>query len=365
MANNEEKEPGIRETLKSDIYDQGLFNNLVNDLKDIIDFYLAQSLKERLKGMNPIKKAFYYVFWILKSMILKLNPVRRLLLLIGILLLITANEISFEFMSLSFNSNWDQIGGIIMLLVLMLELKDKLLAKDELSAGRKIQEALMPEQNPYLEGWSVWLYSQPANEVCGDLVDFVKVDEQRSLLLMADVAGKGLNAALVTAKLQAMIRALAPDYNDTNLIHKVNNTFYRESLRSIFATLFFIECTSINNEVKIVNAGHLPALVLKKNDIKELPKGSTALGLMKNADYKLHTETIDMGEVLVVFSDGVTEARNKQGEFYGTERFKSYLLNKNELSASEIGNNIISEINRFSSDSRLNDDLSLIILKKK
>jgi hypothetical protein len=364
MVNNTEKEPGFRETLKSDLYDQGLFKNLINDLKDIIDFYLAPSSKEMLKKMNPVKRAFFYVFWILKSMFLKLNPVRRLLLLIGFILLLTANNISFGTRHSSVSSNWDQVGGLIMLVVLMLELKDKLLAKDELSAGRKIQEALMPEQNPYLDGWSVWLYSQPANEVCGDLVDFVKVDEDRSLLLMADVAGKGLNAALVTAKLQTMIRALAPDYNDTDLIHKVNNTFYRESLRNIFATLFFIECTKGNNEIKIVNAGHLPAFILKKNEIRELQKGNTALGLMKNADYKLQMESIETGEVLVVFSDGVTEARNKQGEFFGTDRLKSLLLNKNDITASNIGNKIIDEINRFSSDSRLNDDLSVIILKK-
>jgi sigma-B regulation protein RsbU (phosphoserine phosphatase) len=278
--------------------------------------------------------------------------------------MLTANNISFSSRHSSVSSNWDQLGGALMIVVLMLELKDKLLAKDELSAGRKIQEALMPEQNPYLEGWSVWLYSQPANEVCGDLVDFIKVDDNRSVLLMSDVAGKGLNAALVTAKLQAMIRALAPDYNDINLIHKVNNTFYRESLRSIFATLYFIECINGNKEIKIVNAGHLPAFVLKENEITELSKGNTALGLMNNADYVLHTVSIEPGEVLVVFSDGVTEARNKHGEFFGSDRLKSLLLNINKMSVSNIGNNIIDEINQFSSDSRLNDDLSLIILKK-
>jgi sigma-B regulation protein RsbU (phosphoserine phosphatase) len=128
--------------------------------------------------------------------------------------------------------------------------------------------------------------------------------------------------------------------------------------------LFFIECKKGNEEIKIVNAGHLPAYVLKKNEIRELPKGNTALGLLKNADYELHLESIESGEVLVVFSDGVTEARNKQGEFFGTDRLKSLLLNKNDESASNIGNKIIDEINRFSSDSRLNDDLSVIILKK-
>lgn len=364
MAVNSDKEPGFRETLKSDMYDQGFFKNLMNDLRDIIDFYLAPSSKEMLKKMNPIKRMFFYIFWIVKSMILKLTPVRRLLILIGILMLVTANTISIRTSHLSVNSNWDQIGGALILLVLMLELKDKLLAKDELSAGRKIQEALMPEQNPYLQGWSVWLYSQPANEVCGDLVDFFKPDEEKSLILMADVAGKGLNAALVTTKLQAIVRSLAPDYNDVNLIAKVNNTFYRESLRNIFATLFYIECLNDGSELKIVNAGHLPAFVLKNNEIKELPKGNTALGLMKNAEYKLHIEKIEAGEVLVVFSDGVTEARNKQGDFFGLDRLKTLLLNKNNQPVSSIGNNILDEINRFSSDSRLNDDLSLIVMKK-
>ncbi len=297
-------------------------------------------------------------------MILKLTPIRRLLLLAGILFLVTANKIVLFDEELSISSNWDQFGGIIIILVLMLELKDKLLAKDELTAGRKIQEALMPEESPYLEGWSVWLYSQPANEVCGDLVDFFKVDDERTILLMSDVAGKGLNAALLTAKLQAIIRALAPDNKENLLISKVNSTFYRESLRNIFATLLYMEIKKDNDVIKIVNAGHLPPYIIRGDQILEMKKGHTALGLIKNTEYKIQTESFDTGDMIVVFSDGVTESRNSKGEFFGNERLKSNILQNKNTTVNNLGNKLLNEINIFSSDTRQSDDISLIILKK-
>lgn len=358
------REPGLRETIKSDLYDTGLFNNLREDIKDIKNFYLSSEDKLKLRQMNPLKKIFYYLYWIIKNMILKLTPTRRLLLLGGILLLLTANKIVLLDSELKISSNWSLFGGIIIIIVLMLELKDKLLAKDELSAGRKIQEALMPEESPYMDGWSIWLYSKPANEVCGDLVDFFQPEDNRTLILMSDVAGKGLNAALLTAKLQAIIRSLANEYKGNSLISKVNAVFYRESLRKIFSTLLFIEIDKGSDDIKIVNAGHLPPYFVKDGKIIEMEKGNTALGLLKNAEYKLHTENLKKGEVIVIYSDGVTESKNKKGEFYGQDRLKNCISINNNLSVNNLGNTILNDIVDFSKDTRQNDDLSLIIIKK-
>lgn len=362
--NTENKEPGFRETLKSDLYDTGLFNNLKYDIKDIISFYLSNSDKERLNKMNPLKRIFFYIYWILKNMILKLTPTRRLILLAGILFLITANKIVIYKSELSISSNWSMFGGVLIILVLMLELKDKLLAKDELSAGRKIQEALMPDKSPRLDGWSIWLYSQPANEVCGDLVDFFELEENRTLIFMSDVAGKGLNAALLTTKLQAIIRSLANDYKEKQLISKVNSIFYRESLRSIFATLLFIEIEKGSHSLKIVNAGHLPPYIMKDEKLYEMEKGHTALGLLKNTEYKLQLENFKRGDMIVIFSDGVTESKNKNGDFFGAERLKASIINNHKISVNNLGNLILNEINIFSKDTRQNDDISLIIIRK-
>src|SRR5512138_3275825 len=92
--------------------------------------------------------------------------------------------------------------------VLMLELKDKLLARSELEAGRTVQLALMPDRPPVVPGWDIWLYSRSANDVGGDLVDYLQIDPQRLGVMLGDVAGKGLPAALLMAKLQATLRAL-------------------------------------------------------------------------------------------------------------------------------------------------------------
>ena len=246
----------------------------------------------------------------------------------------------------------------------MLELKDKLLAKDELSAGRKIQEALMPDKSPRLDGWSIWLYSQPANEVCGDLVDFFELEENRTLVFMSDVAGKGLNAALLTTKLQAVIRSLANDYKGKQLISKVNSVFYRESLRSIFATLLFIEIEKGSDSLKIVNAGHLPPYIVKDEKLYEMEKGHTALGLLKNTEYKLQLENFKRGDMIVIFSDGVTESKNKKGDFFGAERLKTSIIKNLNISVNNLGNLILNEINAFSKDTRQSDDISLIIIKK-
>jgi hypothetical protein len=365
-TNKAQEEPGFRNTIKEDLYEDSLFKNFYRDIKELKEFYISAEKKKQLETMNPFKRGFFLTVWILKSMILKLTPTRRLLLLVGLILIfISGNfEIGSYDADIKVSMSRALFGGAIVLFVLMLELKDKLLARDELEAGRKIQQALMPDQNPYLEGWSVWLYSRSANEVCGDLVDFLHIDDKRTGILMADVAGKGLNAALLTTKLQATIRALAPDYDALNLVTKVNNIFFRENLRNIFASLIYFEVVPGTGTLKIVNAGHFPAIVFNKDGVKELEKGGIALGLMKSAEYKDYDYEIKSGDIIIAYSDGVTEARTEKGEFYGSPRLFSLLSGLYNKSVNEIGSSIIDSIEKFMLDARLSDDLSIIVLKK-
>lgn len=366
MMNREAKhsEPGFFKTLESDLNANEMTKDFSQDMNDIIEFYVTSENKEKLKKMNPLKRAFFYIVWILKSMVLKLNPMRRVMLLLSGLLIITSMRFQIDEHNFSFTLDSSMLGCMILVVLMMLELKDKLLAKDELVAGRKIQEALMPEETPYLDGWTLWLYSKPANEVSGDLVDFFYVDENRATLFVTDVAGKGLHAALMTSKLQAIIKALAPDYKTNELISKVNSTFYREKLRKMFASLFFVEITKGSNTIEMVNAGHLPAYILRDNNITETPHGETALGLMKKAEYSVFREEFKEGNIVVIYSDGITDAKNKAGEFYGNEKMKSVILQNKELSAKALGEKILDNINQFTEQTRQNDDISIIVMKK-
>ncbi len=357
-------EPGFLKTLESDLNVNEMTNDFSQDMNDIIEFYVTSENKEKLKKMNPLKRGFFYVVWILKSMVLKLNPMRRVMLLASAFFIITSIKIQFEELGVFFTTDLSMLGCMILFILLMLELKDKLLAKDELVAGRKIQEALMPEDTPYLDGWTLWLYSKPANEVSGDLVDFFYVDDDRATLFVSDVAGKGLHAALMTSKLQAIIKALAPDYKANELISKVNRTFYKEKLRKMFASLFYVEINKGSNKIEMVNAGHLPAYILRDNQITESPKGETALGLIKHAEYSVFKEEFNTGNIVVIYSDGITDAKNRAGEFYGNDKMKSVILQYKELSAKSLGEKILENIDQFTGQTRQNDDISIIIMKK-
>jgi sigma-B regulation protein RsbU (phosphoserine phosphatase) len=248
----------------------------------------------------------------------------------------------------------------------MLELKDSLLAKDELKAGKSIQEALMPERNPEVPDWDIWLFTKPANDVGGDLVDFQKLGENRYSAAIGDVAGKGLGAALMMAKLQATLRALAPNFSSLpELGQKINDILHRDRVPKSFASLVYFEFSSSNNKIKIFNAGHMPPVILRKTDVEEMPKGDVALGLMPGTNYVESVLELNKNDSLIVYSDGLTEAQNEYEGFFGQKKLLGILPNLYELSASKIGDHILSEVKQFVGNAPVHDDLSLVIIKRK
>ena len=356
----------LRNTIKSDFKKGNFWNNLRREFRNLKDFYIDAEKCDELKRMNIFSKAFFYVWWIFKSMILKLTTLRRILLLTGIVLIFVAKiNIGLDSdNSVSILIRGGFLGGAIILFVLMLELKDKLIAKDELDAGRQIQNALKPEECPQIDGWSAWLFTKPANEVGGDFVDFLKINNNRIIISVADVAGKGMKAALLTTKLQATVRALAANYGIENIVGKVNEIFRRDSLRNIFASLLYLELKPDSGQLAYVNAGHIPPVIVKSNTVDIMPKGEPALGLFKTYTYSIQSVNINQGDIFVAYSDGLTEARNEKGFFYGNDRFVNLLSTLRHLSPEKIGNNIISEVEKFTGDAPVNDDLSVVILKR-
>ncbi|MFA5403614.1 MAG: PP2C family protein-serine/threonine phosphatase [Ignavibacteria bacterium] len=361
--NNSYKEPRLRNTLKEDFKTGGFFRTFRRDIKDLKEYYISEENHKRLSQMNLIKRVFVFSWWLLKSMILKLTPFRRIVLVTGILFLIVRFNVSSDGNETSANSYL--FGVLLILFLLMLELKDKLLARDELEAGRQIQNALMPEELPQFSGWSLMLFTRSANEVSGDMVDFIRIEPGKAGLLIADVAGKGLKAALLTTKLQATVRSFVEDMEIEKLVSKVNDIFYRDSLRNIFASLLYLEISENSGQLKYVNAGHLPPLLIGMNGLKEMSKGGAALGLMKDINYYENSLELNSGEFLFAYSDGLTEARNESGFFYGTERLINLLSHlKNINSAKEIGDAVIADMDKFSGDFSNNDDLSILIVKR-
>lgn len=350
----------IYKTLRDDVRSTRAYSTFRKESSDITNFYLTNDQREQLKTMKRVNGSLHITGWVLKAMFYKLTPFRRLLFVLGALLII---GVQYSGSNLNINGS-AFLGGVLLVLVILLELKDKLLAHDELEEGRHIQELLMPERKPSINGWSVWLYTRSANEVCGDLIDFLRMENGRVGLAVADVAGKGLHAALLTTKLQATIRAFAYDTQSlSTFIEKVNTIFHRDSPSHLFASLFYLDFNERNGSVSFVNAGHLPALLHRNGSVEETGKGNLALGLANTAAYHEQKVELNSGDLFLLFSDGLTEAKNEQGEFFGKERLIQ-LLRTATGTSEQIGSLILRTVDRFIGTQKASDDLSLIILKK-
>jgi len=255
------------------------------------------------------------------------------------------------------------LGGLLILCVLMLELKDKLTATDELKEGRAIQVALLPENRPDIPGWTVWVHSVPANDVGGDLVDVLPEEGDRWLLALGDLAGKGLPAALMMAKLQASLRALASEIPGLpGLAGRLNGILCRDGVRTRFASLVLTRVRANRPEITLVNAGHMPPIHVRADGAMALPKGGMALGLKETVTYVEQTVTMAPGDLFIVYSDGLTEAMDRTGRFYGTRRAMELFATLHGLSAEQAAERIGNDLRRFLDGAVPADDYSLLIL---
>lgn len=363
--NNQNSHSKLGRQVMRDLKRGDLGRALKRDLSDLYNFYLTDEDRLELSKMGRLKRSLVLVWWLLKGLILKLPPLRRLLLLLALLCFVEGG-MQFKFGEhFSLDMNLTPASVVLLLIVLMLELKDKLLAKDELELGRRVQMALMPEACPEIPGWDVWFFTRPANDVGGDLVDCIQLAEGRWGLALGDVSGKGLGAALLMAKLQSTLRAIATDEEGLAAFGaRLNRILCRDGLPGKFATLAFLEASAGSGRVRLLNAGHLPPLLVKAGKTESLKPVAPPLGIFPDAVYQEQSIDVEPGEMLIVYSDGVTEAHDARWEFYGDERLVGMLPAAGALTAKEAGELIVNSVDNFVGDERAFDDLSLIVLKR-
>jgi hypothetical protein len=358
-------EPKLTQTLLDDVRNSDFKRTLRRDWSELKEFYLDEIRKERLQQMGKVKRFFVAGWWLIKSLLLKLTPARRLMLALSLIFLLSSHTISIDEGNVHVSNDTKMLGFVLVLFVLMLELKDKLLAQSELEAGRSVQRALLPKTNPQITGWELWLTTIPANEVGGDLVDYLELGPNRFGVALGDVAGKGLKAALLMVKLQATLRALAADFHSlADLGKKLNAILRRDGLPESFISLVYLELSSDSPRVRWLNAGHMPPLLLRNYKLTELPQGAAALGVLAEPAFVEQQIELQPNETLLLYSDGLIEARNEAGEFFGEQRLANFLPTLTGLSATEIGVRVISEVERFVGEARPHDDLSLVVLKR-
>jgi len=361
------KEPKIGQTLREDFKQGSLFKKIKKEWRALNQFYLDEERQQHLSSMNMFKKFFFQFYWLLKSLFFHLTPIRQLVFVVAFILIFSKTSVTYNNSHTSVGSNQSVfVGGLLMLFLLMLELKDKILAKDELQSGRAVQLALMPDEQPQIKGWDVFLYSRPANDVGGDLIDYFTSGDKQFDLVLGDVAGKGLPAALFMARVQATIRALAVDYPSLSaLIGKVNRIFFRDSLRNRFISLAYLRIKENDEGIFMVNAGHLPPMVASPYGVHELGKGDPAIGLKPDTVFHEQTLRLKPGEVLLIYSDGLSEARNEDNAFWGEQAIREVLRAHAAEPAADIGRALLESVEAFTGDAPISDDLSLLLIRQK
>ena len=360
----EARRPGLRQLLFKDLRPADLPRNFRLDLRQLYRFYLDEERRAQLAAMGRIRRSFKIVAWLLKSLLAKLSPGRRLALFAS-LVMCFIGKWRFGMRGEVFSTDLRLWGFLILLLVFMLEMMDKVLAKDEIEVARQVQLALLPSRHPQPEGLSLWSFMRPANDVGADLVDYIDLPGGRLGVVLGDVAGKGLGAALLTAKLQATLRALVPTCPSlSDLGAQLNTIIFRDGIDNRFVTLFYFEIDPASGRMRYLNAGHNPPFLLRESGIEALPASAIPLGMMEGTTYVESELLLRDGDTLVIYSDGLTEARSAGDEEFGAERLRSCMPRLRGLSAERGVRVIIDEVNAFLAGERPHDDLSLVVLAR-
>lgn len=317
-----------------------------------------------------IARAF---FW---AILMKLSPSRRVLLLVTLALflvaLITGHGIAWF------------LAVIAALALLTLELADRVIMKRDLEIAREIQAWLVPKAPPEVAGIDLAFATRPANTVAGDYYDaFLRAEtdgtgppaasaaaqrEDRLFLIVADVAGKSVPAALLMATLQASLRTLAATpIPFLDLVSRLNDYACAHSLNGLrYTTAFFAEFNPGNRTFTYVNAGHnYPVLCRASGAVERLETGGLPLGIGAGARYAPGSAALNSGDLLVIFTDGVVEAVNDRDEEFGEPRLLQLLSARPPGGASDQLKRLMSAVDTFVGPARQHDDITYLLLQAK
>jgi len=354
---------GLPGTVIADFRRAGLPGSLRDEIRDLYAFYVSEEERARLARSGRLVR-WVRVAWILvRNALLRLSPSRRVLLVAACALALVSPSFGYGGLTIRINL-WPWVS-LALLVVLMLELKDKLLARDEIEVARRVQISLMPSLHPSVAGWTVWSVTTPANSVGGDLVDYLSLPGPRSGIALGDVAGKGMGAALLAAKLQATLRALAPETERLEILgERLNEILHRDGLDNRFATLWYAEIRPGSPRVRWLNAGHNAALLVRADSIEALGASSYPLGMLAEpAGYREDARDLAPGDLIVAYSDGIVEATNPAGREWGLETLRNVIVSGRGQPPEALGRRIIEAVDAFLDGARAQDDRSLVVLR--
>ncbi|MGB6387809.1 MAG: PP2C family protein-serine/threonine phosphatase [Terriglobales bacterium] len=313
------------------------------------------------------------MFW---AILEKLSPARRVLVLLGLILLFfSSGSVSYndraghvELFELDFHV----VGGLLLLLVLLLELADRVVMKRDLEIAKDIQAWLLPGAPLQIPGYQIAYATRPANTVAGDYYDVIlrpgKIpSEDRILFVVADVAGKSIPAAMLMATFQASLRTLSTSgVTLAELVSGINRYACSNSQGGVrFTTAFLAELDPATGDVTYVNAGHNVPILRKASGLLErLEAGGIPVGILADTPYKVGTNRLDAGDWLVIFTDGVVEAVNAKDEEYGEPQLIRLVDRSSRSTPAEMLRGLLAELDGYVGNTPQHDDITCLLLKR-
>jgi len=242
--------------------------------------------------------------------------------------------------------------------------RDQLLQDVELAA--QVQRMFLPIRRPSIAGLEIAGTMRPVRGVGGDYYDYIPIDEHTIQLVIADVAGKGVPAALLMSATAAAVQLEVSEKRDMlDVVNRLNNGIHSVSDGDRYVTLLLADIDALSRSLRYVNCGHNPALLFhaRTGDIVRMNSSCFPVGMFDSVTCEINRADLAAGDLLVLYTDGVTEAENSQGEEFGMERLSALIRRDSSLSAEELMDNIFQSAEDFCQEVGFNDDATLLIVK--
>jgi serine phosphatase RsbU (regulator of sigma subunit) len=236
----------------------------------------------------------------------------------------------------------------------------------ELAAAARIQQRLLPRRLPEPPGYDLAAHNTPCRGVGGDLYDFLLRDESRLVLALGDVSGKGMGAALLMATTQAALRAyFSTAATLEEVLTRLNRHICASSGDEQFVTLFCAEIELASGRLRYVSAGHNPSLLLRsEGSLERLRSGGMVLGILPELEYRSTETALGPGDLLVAYSDGITECHDPEGELFEEERLERLLAERPEAAPGDLQREILAACASFAGSAEQYDDMTLALLRR-
>jgi serine phosphatase RsbU (regulator of sigma subunit) len=241
--------------------------------------------------------------------------------------------------------------------------RERLRMEQELTIARQIQQALVPHGLRDFPHFAVIGVQYPCHAVGGDYYDVFPVSETRTAILISDVAGKGLGAALLTTMLQGALSGLTFGTDPVQVIDHINRFLCEHADLAKYATMF-LGLLDRDGGLEFIRAGHPSPLLLRNGVARDLyTGGSFPVGLLPNTPFASESAKLQPGDTLVLFSDGVTDAEDVHGEMFGVDRLREILAGHQNAPLDEIERDVLDAINDFSTGAEQSDDITLLVVR--